>query len=526
MRKKALLVIGAMLVLFSVLSGCSDDTTSNDGDSKVLRMQLGADPTTFDPAHNGDFLTSALLRQMFDGLVRLDENSEPVESVASNIEVSDDKLTYTFTLRESEWSNGDPVTAHDFAYAWLRILNPDTGSSNADIFFLIKNAEAYYEGTGTVEEVGIKAVDDQTLEVTLEYPAPYFLELLTGSHYMPVNQKVVEGNDKWANDPSTLVSNGPFVLSSYKIKDEVVLEKNDKYWEKDVVNIDKVEYVLIEDNNTALDMFNTGKLDWVGAPVGSLPGDALKTLKDEGKLNSKPSAHASAIVYHMDMEPFTNTKIRQAFSYAINRQDLTEHVLQGGQKPALGLVPATMLLNPDGYFTDHNVEEAKKLLKEGMKELGISELPPITYLYISSENGHKIAQAVQAQLKEGLGVDIILESLEAKVFFDVQFADEKSHQFSFAGWTADYNDPIDFLQSYLVDDWESVAYDDLLKQAKVEPDPAKRDEFLFQAEKLMMDEMALIPLYSGANNWIHSEKVKGIYVTSISHYELKWADIE
>src|SRR5699024_8247005 len=179
---------------------------------------------------------------------------------ASRIEVFDDKLTYKFTLRETEWSNGDPVVAGDFAYAWMRILNPESGSGNANIFFLIKNAKDYYEGNMEAEDVGIKVLDDYKLEVTLEHPAPYFLELLTGSHYMPVNEKVVEENDEWADDPSTFVSNGPFVLDSYNIKDEVILKKNETYWEKDVVKLDKVEFVLIEDNNTAFDMFNTEKL--------------------------------------------------------------------------------------------------------------------------------------------------------------------------------------------------------------------------------------------------------------------------
>lgn len=518
-----------ILVLMAALTGCgNNEAKKTDGkNEQVLRMNLGADPTTFDPALNVDFLTSALIRQMFDGLVRLDENDQPVEAVASKIDISEDGKTYTFTLRESEWSNGDPVTAGDFAYAWFRILNPETGSGSTYTFYLIENAKDYFEGKAKAEDVGIKVIDDHQLEVTLEYPAPYFLELLSGSHFMPVNQKVVEENEKWADDPGTLVTNGPFKLDSYKIKDEVVLVKNDKYWDSDVVNLDKVEFVVIEDNNTSLDMFNTDKLDWVGAPLGGLPSDALVSLQDEGKLKTKPSAHASVIMFHLDKEPFNNESIRKAFSLAVNRQDITDHILQGGQQPALGLIPTTMQLNPDGFFKDHDVEEAKKLLDKGMKELGMKELPPLTYLYISSDTGHDIAQAVQAQIKDALGVEITLESLEAKVFFDMQFEEGNDHHLSFGGWTADFNDPMDFLHSYLVTElWENKEYDTLLKEAQNEPDTKKRDEILLQAEQMLMDEMPIIPLYFGSNNWVQSEKVEGTYMTSISHFDLKRAKIK
>lgn len=519
-RIRKILVLSFILML--VLAACGKE----DEEANVLKMAMGADPTTFDPAMNGDFLTSALIRNLYDGLVRLDENDNPVESVAEKINISEDGLTYTFELRESEWSNGDPVTAEDFKYSWMRILNPDTGSTNADIFFLIKNAKKYYEGEATAEEVGIVA-DGLTLTVELEYPAPYFLELATGSHYVPLNKKVVEADERWADNPEKYVSNGPFKLDSYKIKDEVVFKKNEKYWDADKVELEKVSFVIIEDKNTAMNMFNTNKLNWIGSPLGGLPGDAIPELSKEGKIETKSTAHASTLILHLDQKPFTNNKIRKAFSYAINRADLTEHILQGGQTPALALAPPTMSLKKEGYFKDNDVDTAKKLLQEGMDELGITEIPELTYLYISSETGHEVAQLLQSQLKDNLGVNLKLESLEAKVFFDVQFKEEKDHHLSIAGWTADYNDPIDFFQSYIVsEEYENEQYWDLLEKAKYEAKPETRDSLLLEAETILMEDMPIVPLYNGVNNWMKSDSVEGVVMTSISHFDLKNARVK
>lgn len=543
MRKPFITFLLLILLLLGGLVACGsqDDRTSapeeNGEDSgssdheQVLRIHLGADPTTFDPSLHEDFLTGSITRQVFDGLVRFGEDDELVESLATEIDVSDDHLTYTFTLRESEWSNGDPVTAHDFVYSWMRVLNAETASGAAHNAFVIKNGEAYFNGEVEADEVGVKAVDDYTLEVELEYPAPYFLELLTGSQFMPLNEEVVEGNENWADDLSTYVTNGPFTLESYSIQDDVVLVKNETYWDQDAVQLDRIRYILIEDDNTALDMYNTGELDWVGSPLGTIPGDAIKPLLDEGVLQTKDRAHMTAARFNIEKEPFGNEKIRKAFSYAINRQDITEHVTQAGEQPALGFVPATMLVNEEGYFKDNNVEEAKKLLEEGMKEEGITELPQITFLYNTSDRNHRLAQTLQAQIKEALDVEIELEHKEAKVFFEQQ--NEGDHMFSIAGRSGSFNDPINFLQNYMIKDstsnntnWHNPTYNEFLEQARVESDAKKRNQLLYNAEEVMMDDMPLTPLFSGSTTWIQNEKVKGVPMTSTGHIDLKHGYIE
>lgn len=538
--KKRMLVLLSLVFLSLVLVACGggDDavgTDDNDGGSadgeQVLRMHLGADPTTFDPSLHEDFVTGSITRQVFDGLVRLGENDEPVESLAEDIDISDDGLTYTFKLRESEWTNGDPVTAHDFVYSWMRVLNAETASGAAHNAFLIKNGEAYFNGEAEADEVGVEAVDDYTLEVELEYPAPYFLELLTGSQFMPLNEEVVEGNENWADDPETYVTNGPFKLEEYNIQDEVILVKSDTYWDKDEVQLDRVEYVLIEDDNTALDMYNTGELDWVGSPLGEIPGDAIKPLLDEGTLQTEDRAHMTAARFNVEKEPFGNEKIRKAFSYALNRADITEHVTQAGEAPAMGFVPATATVNPEGYFEDDNVEEAKKLLEEGMEEEGYDELPEITFLYNTNDRNHRLAQTLQSQLKEAFDIEIELEHKEAKVFFEQQNAGD--HMFSIAGRSGSFNDSVNFLQNYMIKDstsnntnWHNPKYNEYLEEARVESDPDKRDELLYKAEEVMMDDMPLTPLFSGTTTWIQDDKVKGVPMTSIGHIDLKYGYIE
>lgn len=537
MRKRTFMLLASLLFVIGALVACGgDDDTSGTGDGgsadgeQVLRMHLGADPTTFDPSLHEDFLTGSMTRQLFDGLYRLGEDG-PEPSLATDLDLSEDGLTYTFTLRESEWTNGDPVTAHDFVYAWMRILNAETASGAAHNAFIIKNGEPYFHGEVDADEVGVKALDDYTLEVELEYPAPYFLEMLTGSQFMPLNEDVVEGDENWADDPSTYVTNGPFKLESYSVQDEVIIVKNDTYWDKDEVKLDRVEYILIEDDNTALDMYNTDELDWVGSPLGSIPGDAITPLLEEGTLQTQDRAHMTAARFNVEKEPFGNEKIRKAFSYAINRADITEHVTQAGERPAMGFAPYTASVNPDGYFEDHNVEEAKKLLEEGMNEEGYDELPQITYLYPTSDRNHRLAQTLQAQLEDAFGITIELEHKEAKVFFEQQNAGD--HMFSFAGRSGSFNDSINFLQNYMIKDstsnntnWHNPEYNEYLEQARVEPDEDKRNELIYKAEEIMMSDMPLSPLFSGTTTWVQADKVKGIPMASIGHIDLKYGYIE
>ncbi|NRR21224.1 peptide ABC transporter substrate-binding protein [Brevibacillus sp. MS2.2] len=541
--KRPVVMTSLFVLLTGLFAGCSSGNTPTQtapdnqqqpapaqqatvqpATEQTLHMNA-AEPETLDSGMSNDVISGAFIRSLYDGLVRLDKDGKPVNSVASDIQISEDKKVYTFTLRDSKWSNGDPVTAQDFAFGWMRVLNPKTASGSAYKYYPIKNARAFFEGKAKAEDVGIKVVNDKTLQVTLENPTPYFLTLAT--FYYPVNQKVVESNPDWAKKPESIVTNGPFKLVNWEHKNKIELAKNEHYWDKEVVKFNEIEFSMIEDTNTELELFNSGELDWAGGPISGLPADAIGTLRDEGKLQTMQRATNYYLLFQTEKPPFTNSKIRKAFAYAINRSDIAENIGQAGQTPLMGFVPLSASLKPEGYFKDNDVETAKQLLAEGMKEAGITKLPEITYLYNTSDLNKKIAEALQAQWKQSLGVDVKLINKELKVMFDDQ--EQGKYMISRTGWTGDYNDSVNFLElmmeKYSSNNstfWFSEKYVELVKKAYAEPDEAKRNQYLVEAESILMEEMPVTGVYSSVNSWVQNEKVKGITVDPLGYIDFKW----
>jgi oligopeptide transport system substrate-binding protein len=296
------------------------------------------------------------------------------------------------------------------------------------------------------------------------------------------------------------------------------------------VNLTKVEFTMIEDENTELSMFENGELDWAGAPMSQLPTDAIPALADSGRMKTMPIAGTYWYKFNTEQAPFNNVKIRKAFAYAIDRQSLIDNLLQAGQIPATGAVPPSMVLNEKGYFKDNDVETAKKLLEEGMKEEGLTSLPEITLSYNTSEAHKKIAEAIQDQWKQNLGVDVTLENKEWQVF--IEDLHQGNYQIGRMGWLGDFNDPINFLELYKDKkggnndtNWENPQFKELLNQSALEKDPQKRKEILAQAEQILMDEMPIMPIYFYTNSWVQSEKVTGVVVDGLGNIDLKNADI-
>ncbi|WP_277613434.1 peptide ABC transporter substrate-binding protein [Brevibacillus humidisoli] len=554
MKKSVFALVSSVLVLGTALAGCGGgdqsasqgnnsggDTTQQEqpaaGESdkpQVLRANLHSEPPTADPGLAEDSTSGAIVRATFDGLTRLDENGVPQPSVAEKIEKSEDLKTYTFTIRDgATWSNGDPVTAHDFEYAWKRALDPATASNYAYQLYYIKNGEKFNKGEEgvTADQVGVKALDDKTLQVELENPTPYFLELTAFYTYYPVNKKVVEANPKWAAEAATHVGNGPFKLETWEHKSKLVLVKNDSYWDKENVKLDRIEFAMIEDLSTELSMYENGELDWAGEPTGDLPLDAIPALRDEGRLTTQPIAGTYWYKFNTEKEPFNNVKVRKAFAYAINRQMIVDNVTQAGEIPAMGAVPPSMNLNTEPFFKDNDVETAKKLLEEGMQELGISELPPITLSYNTHDGHKKIAEAIQDQWKKALGVDVTLKNTEWKVY--IEDLHEGNYQIGRMGWLGDFNDPINFLE--LFKDkyggnndtrWEHPKFKELLNKSAVETDPEARKKLLAEAEQIFMEEMPVAPIYFYTMSWVKDEDVKGVLVGGLGNVDYKWAYIE
>ncbi|WP_010097706.1 peptide ABC transporter substrate-binding protein [Ornithinibacillus scapharcae] len=553
--KKWSLLLVLVLAMGLFLAACGDDEEANGKDTgseqsegsgdnaggessdaeQVLNVNIKTEPPSLHPGTASDTTSGAVLDQVFEGLMRINQEGvvEPAMA-ASEPEVSDDLLTYTFTIRDDAvWSNGDPVTAHDFEFAWKWVLDPANADTDyAYQLYIIKGAQAAKEEGGSLDDVGVKALDDKTLEVTLEQPTPYFLDLTAFYTYYPVNKAVAEANPEWAlNQGEDYVTNGPFVLDTWEHKNKVVLKKNADYWDAETVKLETINMFMVDDENTALEMFNAGELDWVGDPTDSVPLAAIPSLKQEGSLNITPLAGVYYYAFNTEVEPFNNANIRKAFAHAINRQGIVENVTQREELPAMALVPPSIWEeNNEGYFADNDVEKAKEYLEAGLEELGLEELPPIELSYNTSEAHAVIAQAVQDMWVKNLGVEVTLNNEEWNVYLDSMGSG--NFQTGRMGWLADFNDAINFLEIFNsvggnnYTNWEDAEYQELLKQSRTETDPAARKEILREAEAIFMDAMPIAPVYFYTNAWVAKDYVKNINVSGLGGVQYKWGYIE
>lgn len=538
-----------------MLTACNQSSTSsgttpaeqNNSDSapaqtqkaekeQKLHLNTFTEPSSLHPGLATDIWSSNVLLQTFEGLTRINQKGEPQEAMAKDIKVSEDLLTYTFTLQDhAKWSNGDPVTAHDFEYAWKWVLTPANASEYAYQLFYIKNAEKAFKGEGSVEDVGVNALDDRTLEVKLENPTPFFRELTAFTTYFPINSKIAKDNPKWAENAGELyTSNGPFKMTAWEHKNKIMLEKNEHYWDAQHVKLESIEMLMINEANTELSLFESGELDWAGAPAGNIPLDAMESLKDKGTLEIVPKAGTYWYEFNTGQKPFSNAKIRKAFAYAINRQELVDNVTQGGEIPAMAVVPTSMFPeNEKGFFKDHDVETAKQLLAEGLKEegyAGVEALPAITLSYNTDEAQAQIAQAVQDMWRKNLGVEVKLENQEWTVYYDN--IKNGNYQVARMGWTGDFNDPINFLEIFRDKGgnnhtgWSDPRYTDLLVKSSTEGDAEKRKAILREAEQILMEGMPVIPFYFKTTVYAKKPNLKDVVISGLGNAQYKWAYFE
>ena len=536
----------AATIGLSVLTGCGGAKTADKGgatgEKQELVFNLAADTKTLDPGLNQSVDGAIIAVNAFEGLAKLDDKDKAIPGQAEKWEVSPDGLKYTFHLKKDlKWSNGDPLKASDFEYAWKRVLNPETASEYSFQMLYLKGGDEYNTGKGTADQVGVKATDDTTLEVTLAGPCPYFLELTAGPTYMPVEQKIVESNKDWATDVKTLVSNGPFKFTDYKIKDQIVLEKNENYVSKNDVKLNKLTMKMVTEPTSAWASFKAGQFDMVydvpepevEAAIKDGSATQFKDLSTD-YININISDKAKAV--NPDAaKVLSDVRIRKAMSLAIDRTAITENVIKNHPTPAHGFIPDS-ILDADGkvfaskqYFDPKgNVEEAKKLLAEAGYPNG-QGLPQMTILYNpESGNGAKF-QPIQDMLKKA-GFNVELQTQEWKVFQTTRT--NKQYEVARGGWTGDYVDPMTFLDMFTPESaqndpgYNNPKYIELIHNAKNEADAKKRMEMLHQAEDLLMEDMPIIPLwYTNQTRGIKSY-VKGVRVSPLRFIYFDKAYIE
>lgn len=510
-----------------LLSGCSG---SKDSESNTLKISTPEDAETLDPRQVRNLPTVIVINMFYEGLMKTGSDGKPQMAIAESLEISPDLKTYTFKLRDATWSNGDPITAKDFEESWKSILEPSFPAPNAYQLYVIKGAKEAKEGLLALEEVGITAKDSKTLVVELENPTPFFDELVSSYFYHPVHSTWRESKAA-ANDPTKMIGNGPFMLKDIKPHHELRAVKNPNYWDKDAVQLSGIS-VMKMDDNTAMQLFENGNLDWTGSPMGFIPTDAISALKKQGMLKTREGAGTYMFRLNTQQPPFDNANMRKAFSLAVNRKAIVEHVTEGNQQPALGFVPPNVGAEKTSYFQDGDLTTAKELFKTALQEMGIrpEQLPPIVITYAQSERSHRVAQAVQQQWNNAFGIQVQLQSGESKFVSDK--IRKLDYQIASGSWFADYNDPINFLEIFKFKGnrtnqtaWENPDYVNLLDQSGWTADREQRFAILNKAEQLLIQEMPIIPLYYSTFLYTKSPKLDGVYFSSLGHLDFKHAKL-
>lgn len=537
---KFLAALMGVLMVMSLFTGCGGGGTSSgtkDDANQTLVYNLGADPKTIDPGLNEAVDGGNVINACFEGLTRLDKDSKVKPGVAEKWDVSTDGLTYTFHLRDAKWSDGQPVKAGDFEYAWKRVADPATASTYANyVTDYIKGAEAFYNKKGSKDDVAVKAVDDKTLEVTLNQPTPYFLQLCAFHVYMPVRQDIVEKNPEgWATDPATYIGNGPFKLDKYTHQDSLELSKNENYWNAKEIKLTHMTFVMVEEPSAALTSFEKGDIEF----IDNVPASDAPRLKDEGKLQISPQFGTYYVMFNNKKAPFNNPKVRKALALAIDQQVIVDNLTKCGEKPATGFVGygsydadgTTDFRTKGGDFItpQGNVEEAKKLLAEAGYPGG-KGFPVFTYLYNTSESHKKIAEAVQDMWKKNLGINCKLANQEWAVFQNTRQAG--NYDVARGGWIADFMDPVSMLDIFVTGNgnndpkYSNTEFDKFIKASKSETDVNKRFEDLHEAEKILMNDSPVATLYFYVNKICVKPYIKGIVQTPTGSIEFDYAYVD
>ncbi|MBR0575561.1 peptide ABC transporter substrate-binding protein [Proteiniclasticum sp. BAD-10] len=539
MKKKLVTLASLFLALTFVLTGCGTKT-GNETAKKVLRTNNSSEPGSLDPALAQGTHESWVLQHIFQGLMDYAEDGTIVNGVAESYELADDNVTYTFKLRkDAKWSNGDPVTAEDFEFAWKRALDPELAADYAYQLYYLKGGQAYNEGKGSKDDVGVKAIDAQTLEVVLEVPTGYFLELTAFYTYYPVNKKVVEANADWAKDAKSHVSNGAFKLTTWEHNSKIVIEKNTSFFDAAKVKLDAIEFAILEDENTAWQKYSGGEFDF----LATVPAAVTNQLLTDKSAEITIGGQVGTYYYNLNSKeaPFDNVKVRKALALSIDRQTIVSKITMGGQIPAEGVTPFGMVdENGDEYrdgvgkLVTYDVTEAKKLFTEGLAEAGMTleqfNAKNFVLLYNTSEAHQKIAQAVQEMWRTSLGIEIKLENVDFQVKLDREKAGD--YDISRAGWIGDYMDPMTFLDlwystsSFNDAKYNNPEYDALVDEAKNSVDPKVRFNAMREAEAILMADMPVIPVYFYTQPYVQKTYVKGVYKPLINYPVLKYADIQ
>ncbi|GAX89490.1 peptide ABC transporter substrate-binding protein [Effusibacillus lacus] len=549
--KKWLAAAVALTMVGGTVVGCSSNNQGQSGGGtkgsakQEVTLNYRAEPGALDVSKSTQVAVFTTMGMMHEGLYRIDKDGKAQPALAKELpQISADGKTYTIKLRDNvTWADGVPVKAQDFVYSYQRTLDPNTKALYSFMVAWIKGGSALMKAKTPEEiekakkELGVKALDDKTLEITLETPKAFFTEQLAFLTFFPQREDIVKKyGDKYGADANTVIGAGPFILEKWDHDQQLVFVKNDKYWDKDNVKLQKITINIVKDQNTGLNLFQTGAAD-----LQNISGENIKLWEGKPEYLVQPELSVWYIKFQEKTVPaFKNKKIRQALAISIDNKAYIETVTGKGPVPATGFVTTGTSDGNGGEFRKtagdlmpkFDPAKAKQLLQEGLQELGLKEFPK--GLKIQGDDhgvGPKALEFLVAQWKQNLGIEVLAEPLPHKLRVDNE--NNHKYQISLSGWGADYNDPMTFLDMWIKGgefndvDWEHDQYTELIKKAEVETDRAKRSQLMVQAEKILMEEMPVAPNYFRALNWVKNPKIKGMLFPPYGvEFELKWAYVE
>ena len=508
-----------LLLMLLFFSGCSE----SDPLENTYVIANGAEPTTFDPALVSNVTDGRICRGLFEGLVALDpKDLQPVPGCASWT-MSGDGLKYTFTLRKNlKWSNGEPLLASDFTYAWQRILQRRIPSSYASLLFCIKNAELFYQSKLTdFNKVGIKVISPTVLQVELTRSMAYFPELLAYPTFYPVNKKCVEQFGTQWTRPENMVSNGAFKLSKWLPRQRVELVASEHYYDYNKVSLSRVRFLPYDNLNTTYLLFVNNQVDW----LPSLPMEKVDEIKFNYNYYVTPYLGTYFYRFNCEKPPFDNPKVRAAFSLSIDRTAITGYLLKGGERATPIFCPPIKTYKPTAIL-GYDVKRARKLLLEAGYDAE-HPFPKVDLSYNTSGNHKKIAESLVGQWQKNLGIDVGLKNSEWKTFL----ADQKARKYdlSRSSWIGDYNDPETFYAIMTSTNgnnrtgWKNENYDQLLEQSKGLRDLEKRNAVFAQMETILnQEQFPILPIYYYVNQGLLRKNITGWYPNIQDLHPLKF----
>lgn len=500
--------------------------------SSLLRISLPRPATVLDPRLGSDRTSSTIIKMLYEGLMRLGAQGIPTHAVAEEVRISDNEKTYTFFLRPSFWSNGKPVTAHDFEYAWKKILDPSFKTIFHHLFHPIKNARLVKEGTLPMDSLGVTSVSDSVLVVELENTTPHFLELCCLWIYSPLCKDVDTATPGWAYyGDRTYVCNGPFKLGKWCKHSSVQVVKNESYWDSLHVSLDGIDISIIENPIQALKLFEEGDLDWIGEPLSEIPASVMRQKKLP--LHSQPMTAVQWYFLNTQKTPFFSPKVRQAFSCALDREAIIQECLYGDEKASTSVLPSSMSLLDSNEPLSFNPCLAKRLFEEGLTEQGLhlSSVRTIKMAIYDQEPHKSVARAIARFWEKTFGIFTIIDSMEWQEFFEKM--SDKTYDVVACVWYSWFRDPLYSLEVLKhpttpmnSSRWVHPEFCALIERASIAEKKDERASILKDAENLILQEMPIIPLFDYSSRYLKNEAVNHIYVSHMGTVDFRWASFD